>query len=109
MSCSFLGAWSLRKVSFAVDHAAFGSRITTFAHPYRLPSVARKRIHIDGDVVVGRSRLPQHFKCTSAINIDQCSLTARASKRQPSRRRAAERHLVARDSINADDSPLSRE
>lgn len=85
----------IAEVSFAVDHAAFGSRITIFAHPRALSLVARKQIDIDGDVLVDCSRLRHHFRCTSAINIAERSLTARASERQPSRRRAAERHLVA--------------
>jgi hypothetical protein len=81
VSRGILGAWSLRKIPFAVPHAGFVSKIIDLAKPHVLGLVAGKNMDTGRDTVAGCSRLRSRCGCVSSRPIDGPPVAARDTNR----------------------------
>jgi hypothetical protein len=67
MSTRYFRGMVIAAVAFAVSHALCNYKIITFA----VFRVAARRMDDNGSVVVDRSRVRHHFRCTSSIDSDE--------------------------------------
>lgn len=82
VSPSFIGAWSLRKIPFAVSHARFVSKISDLANPCVLRLEAGNEMDTGGDTVAGWCRLRSRCGRASSSPIDGATIAARGTNRR---------------------------